>query len=51
MTYTPSLTPQGIAERHTWQYKTVAYTHGNKSQLGALLQCETVAKAPGNPPL
>jgi len=30
------LTPEAIAERATWQYKIVAFTKGNQSQIGAL---------------
>ena len=37
MTHIPSLDPLAIAERKSWQYRAVAYTHANKSQVGALL--------------
>lgn len=48
MSHIPNLTPQAIAERKMWQYKTIAYTHGNKSQVGALLLaiCGRLSKPP-----
>lgn len=48
MSYTPSLTPQAVAERQTWQFKVVAYTRGNQSQLGALIVAMLGRKV--NPP-
>lgn len=37
MIYIPSMSQKAIEERQSWQYKAVAYTHGNKSKVGALL--------------
>lgn len=37
MSYTPSLTSRATAERKTWQFRAVEYTHGNKSIIGALV--------------
>lgn len=31
------LTDQAIEERRSWQYRALAYTHGNQSQIGALI--------------
>lgn len=31
------LKDRAIAERQTWQYRAIAYTHGNKSQIGAII--------------
>ena len=35
--YVPSLAARAIEERRTWQYRAIAYTHGNKSRLGRLI--------------
>lgn len=37
MSRIPSLTAQAIAERKSWQYRAVEYTHANQSIIGALL--------------
>lgn len=35
--YVPALTARAIEERKSWQYRAIAYCHGNKSQIGALI--------------